>query len=408
MNRKVIKLILFVSLLQIIYVSHLFGLELEQVLEEIKNLPIEKIKFKQFETDKLKAIQIFVLPKTQKELEEQMIIWKNCGINTLILRVFHNEGDRYHFFIDSPLKKGVYFKTKHAPLISDTLGFFIPIAKEYGFKVYAWMTTRYADFNGDLEKVVAYSPTKKNYYYARGINILSENVKHYLNALYTDLAEYPIDGILLQDDLFLRYNEGLDKDTFGKFKYETGLNISPQNLFLTNGDEKHVKYSEEFWIWREWKSKKIAEFIGDLRKNLKKINPSLKIVVNLTYEAISHPKGALAWLAHDIEELKNVSDYFSLMAYHRQIMEELNINKEFSFLYLADMIEKCIQKFPEDPQRILFKLQIKDWKTNEAISDRELLELMRYAKNIDKLSLALVPYPPQPSYEILKSFFSGR
>lgn len=406
MNIKVFKLVSFILLLQIFSVNYLFGLELEQILEEIKNLPIEKINFNLSEKEKLKAIQIFVLPKTQKELEEQMITWKNSGINTLILRVFHNEGDRYHFFIESPLKKGVYFKTKHAPVISDTLGYFIPLAKSYGFKVYAWMTTRYADFNDDLEKVVAYSPNKKIYYNAKGINILSENVQQYLNSLFADLANYPVDGILLQDDLFLRYNEGLDKDTFSKFKHETGINVSPQKLYITNGEENHIKYSEEFWIWREWKSKKIAEFVGDLKKNLKKTNPSLNIVVNLTYEAISHPKGALAWLAHDIEQLKNVSDYFSLMAYHRQIMEELKIDRETSFLYLADMVKKCIQKFPEEPQRILFKLQIKDWKTNEPISDAELLELIKYTKDIDKLSIAIVPYPPEPSSKILKSFFS--
>lgn len=406
MNIKVFKLVSFILLLQIFSVNYLFGLELEQILEEIKNLPIEKINFNLSEKEKLKAIQIFVLPKTQKELEEQMITWKNSGINTLILRVFHNEGDRYHFFIESPLKKGVYFKTKHAPVISDTLGYFIPLAKSYGFKVYAWMTTRYADFNNDLEKVVAYSPNKKIYYNAKGINILSENVQQYLNSLFADLANYPVDGILLQDDLFLRYNEGLDKDTFSKFKHETGINVSPQKLYITNGEENHIKYSEEFWIWRGWKSKKIAEFVGNLKKNLKKINPSLNIVVNLTYEAISHPKGALAWLAHDIEQLKNVSDYFSLMAYHRQIMEELKIDRETSFLYLADMVKKCIQKFPEEPQRILFKLQIKDWKTNEPITDAELLELIKYTRDIDKLSIAIVPYPPEPSPKILKSFFS--
>lgn len=42
MNIKVFKLVSFILLLQIFSVNYLFGLELEQILEEIKNLPIEK------------------------------------------------------------------------------------------------------------------------------------------------------------------------------------------------------------------------------------------------------------------------------------------------------------------------------------------------------------------------------
>lgn len=408
MNRKILKLILITLFIQLISINILYGLELEQILEDIKNLPVEKIHFNQSEKEKLKAIQIFVLPKTQNELESLLINWKENGVNTLIIRVFHNEGDRYHFFSENHIKKGVYFKTNHAPIISDVLNYLIPIARSHGFKIYAWMTTRYADFNnGDLDKITAYSPQKNIFFHTKGINILSDNVQQYLFSLFTDLARYSIDGILLQDDLFLRYNEGLDANTLNKFTKETGIYISPQKLFITNGSENHVKYTEEFWHWRDWKSKKIAEFIGELRKNVKKTNPSLKIAVNLTYEAISHPKGALAWLAHDIEYLKTVSDYFSLMAYHRQIMDELKIDKESSFLYLADIVEKCLEKFPEEPQKVLFKIQIKDWKTSEKISDNEIIELYRYTKNIDKLSIAIVPYPPEPSIDVLRVFFKN-
>lgn len=384
------------------------SLDIEEILKDIKDLPIEKITFERKDYEKLKAIQIFVLPKTSEELEKQMKLWKANGVNTLILRVFHNEGDRYHFFLNSDIKKGVYFKTNKAPIIVDALGYFLPIAKNYNFKVFAWMTTRYTDFkNGELEKVIAYSPFKKQFYNAKGINILSSNVQNYIKSLFDDLANYPIDGILFQDDLFLRYNEGLDEKSISRFNSEKGKNLKPENMFIINDNGNTVKYTDDFWEWRRWKSKEIAKFVDLLGKSIKKINPSVKIAVNLTYEAITHPNGALAWLAHDINELKNVSDYFSLMAYHRQIMDELKISLEDSYDYLARMVEKCIELFPDEPERVLFKIQIKDWKTNLAIDDIEIKELLKHTKNINKLSIAIVPYPPEASNEIIKILFSG-
>jgi uncharacterized lipoprotein YddW (UPF0748 family) len=381
-----------------------YALDFDEILKDIQNLPVEKISFKKYE--KLRAVQIFVLPKTPEELEAQMKIWKEVGVNTLILRVFHNEGDRYHFFLNSDIKKGVYFKTYKAPIIVDALAYFIPLAKKYGFKVFAWMTTRYADFkNGTLEKVIAYSPEKKTYYTAKGLNILSDEVQKYIISLYLDLSAYPIDGILLQDDLFLRFNEGFDHKSILRFKEETNLDVTPEMLFNTNGNGNGIKYNEHFWKWRKWKSKEIAKFVSNLSKEVKKINPSINIAVNLTYESITHPKGALAWLAHDINEFKNVSDYFSLMAYHRQIMDELKISLEDTLDYLDNMVEKSIEYFPEEPERVLFKIQIKDWKTNQAIDEKEIKRLIHSTKNLKKMSIAIVPYPPEIPYETVKNFF---
>jgi len=395
-------LISFLAIIQSTKVSQ--ALDLEEVLREIQDLPVEKISFKKYE--KLRAVQIFVLPKTLEELEEKMKTWKEIGINTLILRVFHNKGDRYHFYLNSDKEKGVYFTTDKAPIIVDALGYFLPLAKKYGFKVFAWMTTRYADFkNGSLEKVIAYSLEKKTYYTAKGLNILSSDVQQYIISIFLDLSAHPIDGILLQDDLFLRFNEGFNHNSILRFKEETNLDATPEKLYNTNGNSNRIGYTELFWEWRKWKSKEIAKFVGNLSKEVKKINPSINIAVNLTYESITHPKGALAWLAHDINELKNISDYFSLMAYHRQIMDELKISLEDALDYLNNMVEKSIEHFPEEPERVLFKIQIKDWKTNRAIDEKEIKRLIYSTKNLKMMSVAIVPYPPEIPYEAVKEFF---
>lgn len=386
------------------------AIELEEVLSDIKSLPVEKITIKKhYEDDikKIRAIQIFVLPKTDKELEKLLKVWKENGVNTIIVRVFHNPGDRYHFYANSDLKSGVYFKTNRAPMISDALGTVLPLAHSMGIRVYAWMTTRYADYNSnELEKMIAYSVNKKSFQQARGLNIFSSEVQEYILSLFSDLAKYPIDGILLQDDLFVRYNEGFDFKTMADFQQEMGFYPNPNILFKLNGNGA-VIYNDNFWIWRKWKSQKIAKFVGKINEKIKQINPSIKLVVNLTYEAIAHPKGALAWLAHDIESLKDVSDYFSLMAYHRQIMDEINISLQDSYIYLENMITKCMELFSASPERVLFKIQIKDWKSNEPININEILNLINYAKDIKNLSIAIVPYPPEAPLQILKTIFLG-
>lgn len=382
----------------------------EELLRDIQSLP--NVQIEQFIPNKedkvdyyqIKAIQVFVLPPTIEEIERAFAMWSESGVNTIILRCFHNEGDRYHSAIKSPLKEGVYFKTSSAPVISDVLSTVIPIAKRHNLRVFAWMTTRYADYGADnLERVIAYSFEKSSFLPTKGLNIFSPSVQNHILSLFRSLASYPIDGILLQDDLFFRYNEGFNRSTISLFKTETGLEATPELFFIKKG-KKHL-YTEAFWQWRSWKSKKLAEFVAKIRDEVKKVNPNIQLAVNLTYEAVSNPKGALAWLAHDFSLFKNAADYFSLMAYHRQIMDELSLDLKEVKKYIAAMVTQCLSELPSSPQRFLFKLQVKDWRTNVPIDDREIRDVFYSAKGIERLSLALVPYPPEVSANILTEIF---
>lgn len=387
-----------------------YALTVEDVLRDIKSIPTVKVGTSQSSEkerevyEQLKAVQIFVLPSDKNEIDNIFAKWKGSGINTIIVRCFHNNGDRYHGYIKSPLKEGVYFKTDAAPVIYDVLSELIPMAKRYNLKVFAWMTTRYANYgNENLENVIAYSLEQKKKIATKGMNIFSFTVQQHLLKIYEDLASYPIDGILLQDDLFLRYNEGFNNSTISLFKTETGFDAKPELFFEKNN--KTTVYTEAFWNWRKWKSKKISELIAKIRDQVKSINPKIVLTVNLTYEAVSNPKGALAWLAHDLSSLKDVADYFSLMAYHRQIMDELKLDMPQTKQYIAEMITQCVSSIPESPQRFLFKLQVKDWHTNNPIDETEIRQLISSAKGLERLSVAVVPYPPDISISLLKEIF---
>lgn len=399
----------------ILFVTKAFSLTAEEVLNDIKNIPSvkiivpntelqdkKKVETKNFE--QIKTVQVFVLPNNKEEINDLFVKWKKSGVNTIIVRVFHNEGDRYHYGIKSSLKEGVYFKTKEAPLIYDILEDIIPTAKRHGLKVFAWMTTRYADYdNNDLDRIKSFSFSEKRVLKTKGLNIFAPSVQQYLYKLFQDLASYPVDGILLQDDLFLRHNEGFNSSTVAFYKAETEKIAKPELFFIKNG--KNISYTDEFWVWRRWKSKKIADFVSALNKNIKSVNPNIKLIVNLTYEALSNPKGALAWLAHDLQALKDSVDYFSLMAYHRQIMEELNLDFPNVQNYLANMVNQCLATIPDSPQRFIFKLQVKDWNTNQPIDEQEIRAVITSSKGLDSLSVAVVPYPPDLSSSLLKEIF---
>ena len=93
---------------------------------------------------KVIAAQVLLFKSsTYEELEKEMAAMKASGVNIVIVRVFHNKGDRYHGFASqSKHQTGVYFKSSVAPVIDDVLTRIIDIGHRQGLLVYAWMTGR--------------------------------------------------------------------------------------------------------------------------------------------------------------------------------------------------------------------------------------------------------------------------
>ena len=67
--------------------------------------------------------QIFFFDgKSLDQVEKKIKTLKDSGVDTLILRVFQNKGDRMYKFATPRREEGVYFKTDHAPVVDDLLG----------------------------------------------------------------------------------------------------------------------------------------------------------------------------------------------------------------------------------------------------------------------------------------------
>lgn len=349
----------------------------------------------------MRAVQIALFEgKNYKEVENELERLKVAGIDTIILRVFHNKDDRFYSFIKPKNKVGVYFETKYSPVVEDILGPVLNIAHKKGLRVFAWMTTRYADYGLETRKDLsckAYDFSTKDIVSCRGLDLFNEDAVNHLERIFDDLARYPIDGILFQDDLVLKHNEGFGSFSQRLFEKENGIKLAPAGLY--NGVSENGKggyyvaqYTAEFWRWSSWKNKRLLEVAVRLKAKVKKRNPHVKFAINLMYESISNPPYALAWLSQSMDEaIKQGFDYYAVMAYHRQMQDELKkgpfeINK-----LIADMTVESVKLIGE-PEKVLIKLQTIDWNTSRPLANEDVVRLLKKVKGISNVSLALVPY----------------
>ncbi|NOZ88285.1 MAG: family 10 glycosylhydrolase, partial [Deltaproteobacteria bacterium] len=357
------------------------------------------------------AAQILTLPcKTTKCLDQTFELLAKAGINTLIFRVFNNKGDRYFRFLPPQAAQGVYFKTDRAPVVSDALSIVVSSARRHGLAVWAWMTTRYATYGLNMGKdwqAGEYDFASGTIIPAKGLNLFNPMVQEHLAGLFRDLAAYDLDGILLQDDLVLRHNEGWSPFAREAFKKEMGLELDPRDLyhgvFLSENGKYYVsRYSEKFWDWSAWKNRKLLELAKKLMLAAKGRRPGLKFGINLMYEAVTSPRNALAWLSQSLPEAKKDGfDLFSVMAYHRQIKRELNLKGKELDHFMAKLVKNAVKTFRE-PSRVMIKLQVRDWRNGTRIPVSELDEMLSQVLKTSGISIGFVPVSGPEDLKALK------
>lgn len=369
----------------------------EAKAEEIPSLPLYKLK----KDERTIAVQVLLIDcKNLDELDERMKKIKASGVNTLIFRVFHNRGDRFYSFADPQNDRGVYFKSNYAPLVDDILADVAKISHKNGIKLFAWMTTRYADYGVEHNRewhATAYDLEKERYVRAKGLNLFNREVKNHLINLYRDLAAYDVDGILFQDDLVLKHAEGFSHDARVAFAREFGEMPDPALFYKgvyknSNGKMIVSSYGDLFWEWSRWKNRNLMDLASEIMNESKRVNGDIKFAINLMYEAALKPKDALAWLSQDLDEaVKTGFDYYAIMAYHIQIGEELGLQGSSLYSALAELVDNALRKV-RDPEKLMIKFQIADWKSKKRVSYYEINKMLSLLEGKGNMSLAFVPY----------------
>ncbi len=358
------------------------------------------------EDARMVAAQIFFVEgNSPAEMEEYIRGIKRDGINTILLRVFQNRGDRPHPIAGNKRYPGVYFQTDQAPVITDLLKPIVEIAHRYEIKVFAWMSTRHCDWQLERNsswRDMRFNPRSGSLEYGESLDLFNHEVVDYLVALYRDLARYPIDGILLQDDLISRSTEGYSPSAQRLYYQKFGKKLQPEAMYVLNGDS--LSHTPDFWQWVAWKSQYLLSFADTLRKACREVNPALRFSLNIYYDTLYSPRNALAWLSQDLSSLLSSDlDYLFIMSYHRQIKRELSLSLSQTYSLLTDMMER-LSKSTSQGDKVVMKLQMRDWTTGEPIPFSELTDFLQIFLRNSKVGIALVPYIRSPtSTQLLRS-----
>ncbi len=337
--------------------------------------------------------------KTKEGLTEEMSRIRGTGADTVIVRVFHNRGDRFYPFIEPKADSGVYFKTRRLPVVADALTPMIEAARANNLSIYAWMTTKYAVYGGSENDLYSYDFRSKKIVPSFGVDIFDDREVKRLVKIYEDLASNDIDGILFQDDLVLRHAEGMGDSASRLY----GKKIRPESFYISPylnpaGTKYYVReYTDEFWSWSSFKSRRLGLVAKRIMAGARGVNPCLRFAVNLSYESVSRPDLALAWFSQDIGEFKTDkngagADYFFIMAYHRQMMREKSYRDISQVAPLISSVCNNAIFVVGRPEKLVIKLQVADWKTGLPIADGELVEVASYLCRPKEISIAFVPF----------------
>lgn len=371
--------------------------QIPEVLKTLRTLeerepPIDRPGFSQ--PPAVRAAQISILwENSWEEVRQTFRALRRQGINTVILRVFHNKGDRPHALaVTNSVSSGVYFDSKTAPVVEDILGPAVKIAHQEGLLLWAWMNTRRADWWPDWElREWSYSPKSQHMSYSRDLSPFAPETLSRMRALYRELAVYDIDGILLQDDLNFRQWEGFSPAALKIFYQDQGHPLAFYSL-IQEKPGNHPAAGSLFWEWCRWRRQKLLQYMEELINEAKGVRPSLTFALNLPYETLTHPAGALSWFSLDFYEARHYPiDYFALMFYHRQMAKELKTSPEAIKKILRQAGKDMIAALPS-PRQALFKVQVLDWDTEEVLPAQEVKEVLEALVQRSGASWAVTPY----------------
>ncbi len=282
---------------------------------------------------------------------------KNLGYNCIILRVFHNRGDRFHHLAQKSGRKlkpeGVYFTTSQVPVIADILTPVCDCAHRCNLKIYAWMNTLKADYSHKLKhKVLTYN--QKTGQIEPEKNLLDpddpENI-NFLEHLFADLATHPIDGILLQDDLMLRHNQGFKLLNHKPFPLPAKIyELNPQN------PTRIESYKPDFKQWRRQQALLLRSLANRIFAAARRLKPQLICAQNIHYEILYNPAWGRDWFAWTKTALAgSTADYLMIMSYQERVRKELELNSDNELAVTMDKIFTNALQWQDQKAETVFK-----------------------------------------------------
>jgi hypothetical protein len=280
----------------------------------------------------------------------QMLL-QSAGFTKVIVRVFSDDEKNGGLYFVNPLFKAV------RPVLDNWAPEFL--RGEVG--LWAWMGGRYFSWLKDSRFLDREWRNGQRRIIPR-LDLFNPEAEQLLVSLFRELAQKPIRGILIQDDLMLGRYEGFSNWGKAYFTMATGL-PADERLMSQNS-------SAQARAWERVKCERLMQILEKIVMACKAVNPQLKIAMNIHYEMPLAPGQARSWYAHEVPALAASSlDYLYLMAYHRQIKSELGMSETANRLYFAKMAAAALESFGP---KLVLKLQVRDWQTSAPIPLAEL------------------------------------
>ncbi|MDR2105213.1 MAG: family 10 glycosylhydrolase [Deferribacteraceae bacterium] len=306
------------------------------------------------------GVQIFVIDHSYRgRLDEFFYEIKQLGVDAVFLRVFQNRGDRVHFGLTNLCPEGgVYFASKNACVEADILKEAVQSAKKNGVKLFAWMATRSLSFlKGEDNISLSFSPDNKRSL-GYGANIFKPDVRAALLSLFAELAEYQIDGILLQDDFIIKYAEGADCFACTEFTQKTGVACDAEEFFYPTRSSTFGRRKAAYDRWNLWKAEELSRLFSEIRASARLINPTLLWAVNIYYETPIYKDKGLLWYSHYISKFMDAGeDYIAVMAYHVQIAQEMKLEERELLEFLKNLAFSSVRAV--GAEQAIFKVQVR-------------------------------------------------
>jgi len=273
------------------------------------------------------------------------------GIAKVILRVFS----------DDEKNGGLYFINPTFKTVRPVLDSWAPRFQGEALEFWAWMGGRYFSWIEDARLLDCEWRDGRKRVIPK-LDLFNPDAERIIVGLFRQLAQKPIRGILIQDDLVLRRSEGFSNWGKAYFTMATGRPVDERSMSQRNSAIGRA--------WERCKCERVAQILEKIVQACKAVNPGIKVGMNIHYEVPLAPEQARSWYAHDLEALAAGSlDHLYLMAYHRQIKSELALSEAANRLYFAKMTAAAVASFGS---RLVVKLQVRDWRSGALIPIDEL------------------------------------
>jgi biofilm PGA synthesis lipoprotein PgaB len=264
----------------------------------------------------------------------------------------------------------LYFENKHLPVKADLFNRVAwQLRTRSGVKVFAWLPVSAFVLPPELQNelsVMAWEngsvKVSSNDY--KRLSIFNQQAKEIIFSIYDSFAKYnKVAGVLYHDDAFLTDFEDLSPLALAYYR-NAGLEF-------TNA-EQLIKDRSLADAWAQIKTNALIDFTNQLSDRIRQFRPDIKTARNIYALPITNTDSE-KWFAQNFEKFILNYDYTAVMAmpYMEQQRKPLKWLKKLA---------RSVTSKNLDMDKIVFELQSKDWRTNTAVSNRQLIKQMKLLK----------------------------